>query len=108
MMSNMFTEILSKSNWLKLMDLLFCHFDQTPVILLTPVVLMKELKAALLVCDTVAQVSVVLRTQQSINMTAVNRAIMDYLRHTPPKYFAAVATRHMGGKTKLRLLIIMQ
>ena len=98
MLSNLFTEVLSRSNWLKLMDNLICHFDQISIILLAPVVIMKELKGTLLTCDTAAQVALSLRTQQSVNMTAVNRVILECLRHTPPKFFSAVATRHLDGE----------
>lgn len=97
MLSNMFTEILSRTNWLKLMDRLICTFDQISIILIAPVAIMKELKSVLLTCDTAAQVTLLLRTQQNVNMITVCRIMSEWLRHTPPKYFSAVATRHLDG-----------
>jgi hypothetical protein len=98
MLNNLFTEVLSRTNWLKLMDLLVCHFEQISIILLAPIAIMKDLKAVLLSCDTSSQVALLLRSQQNVNMITVNRTILEWLRHTPPKYFSAVATRHLDGK----------
>lgn len=98
MMSNLFTEVLSRTNWLKLMDTLICHFDQISIILLAPVAIMKELKSVLLTCDTAAQATLLLRSQQNMNMATVIRVMLEWLRHTPPKYFSSVATRHLDGE----------
>lgn len=97
MMSNLFTEVLSRTNWLKLMDCLICHFDQIAIILLAPIAIMKELKSVLLTCDTAPQVTLLLRSQQNVNMATVIRVMLEWLRHTPPKYFSSVATRHLDG-----------
>ncbi|KAJ1433849.1 hypothetical protein B484DRAFT_394310 [Ochromonadaceae sp. CCMP2298] len=69
-----------------------------PIILLTPVVLLKELRQALLLCDTAAQLTLTCRTQQALNMTSATKLLLEFLRNTPPKYFAAVSSRHMDGK----------
>jgi hypothetical protein len=98
MMSTLFTEVLSRTNWLKLMDCLFCHFGQIAIILLAPVALMKELKGVLLTCDTAPQVNLLLHSQQNVNMLTVNKMIIDWLQRTPPKFFSAVATRHLDGE----------
>lgn len=98
MVNSLFTEVLSRTNWLKLMDALFCHFDQIAIILLAPVAIMKELKSILMSCDTASQITLLLRSQQNVNMITVNRTIQEWLRHTPPKFFSAVATRHLDGK----------
>ena len=98
MLSSLFTELLSRTNWLRLMDTLLCHFDQISIILLVPIALMKELKSALLTCDSASQVALLLRTQQSVNMLAVTKHLLEWLKSTPPKFFTAIATRHLDGE----------
>ena len=56
MLSSLFTEVLSRTNWLKLMDFLICHFDKIALILLAPVALLRHLRAALLSTDMESQV----------------------------------------------------
>jgi len=156
MMSNMFTEVLSRTAWLKLMDCLICNFENVAMILCAPVAIMKDLKGVLLTCDTANQVRVCLcvcvcvavsiahfvlqrmlcfldvhssilngfthlfslffmshtltnnyphkqvhlclRSQQNVNVASVCRNMNEWLRNTPPKYFSAVATRHLDGE----------
>ena len=56
MLSNLFTEVLSRTAWLKMMDYLFCHFEDISLILIAPIVVMRDLKTTLLTCDTANQV----------------------------------------------------
>lgn len=98
MMSTLFTEVLSKSNWLRLMDTLICHFDNSALILLVPIVIMKELKVTLLSTDTSNQVLICCRSQQGVNINTMMKTLLDYMRNTPVKYFGAAATSHVDGK----------
>lgn len=56
MLNNLFTEVLSRTAWLKMMDYLFCRFEDISLMLLAPIAVMRDLKATLLTCDTANQV----------------------------------------------------
>lgn len=98
MISSMFTEVLSKSDWLRLMDFLFTHYDKISLILLTPVAILKDLKAALLTCDTEAKVMKCCRSQQCVDIRTVTKVVIDMHKSTPPKYLTAISpTTEIAG-----------
>jgi hypothetical protein len=97
MISSLFTEVLCRNDWFRLMDFLFCYFDEISYLLLVPIALFRELKTSLLTSDTATKVTHFCRTQQGVNMNTVIVTLKELLHATPPKYLTAVSTRFIDN-----------
>lgn len=64
LMTTLFTTILSAPDWLKLMDFLVLHFENSTYMLLTPIALLRMLKVTLLGIDTEKNLLEVVQQQQ--------------------------------------------
>lgn len=102
MLSTLFTEVLSRIQWLRLMDSLFCYFEKPQLVMLVPIVLLKELKGTILAADTSSQIMLFCRTQQRVNMTSMMKTLFQYLRNTPIKYFSSMVSA-FSSRDKLHL-----
>jgi len=102
MLSTLFTEVLSRVQWLRLMDSLFCYFEKPQLVMLVPIVLLKELKGTIMAADTSSQIMLFCRTQQRVNMTSMMKTLFQYLRNTPVKYFSSMVSA-FSSRDKLHL-----
>ena len=88
--SNMFTEVLGRGDWLKLMDFMFLHFEETSYILMAPVAIMIQLKAKLLGCYNSDTAFSTVRVHQTLRIEAVMTSMTNMAFSTHPKYLTAV------------------
>ena len=52
LISTLFTELLGREDWLKLMDYIFAHFHQSELMIVTPVALLRAVRTSLLTAGT--------------------------------------------------------
>ncbi len=95
MLSTLFTEVLSKSDWLKFMDYIFTNFERIGLSLLAPVAILMNMKDVLMDCQT--SETAFLAVRKHIDTNGNNHKIvailksLDYLLHaTSAKYLTAV------------------
>lgn len=93
MMSTLFSEILSRSSWLKLTDYLFTYFERITYFLLVPIAIFKDLKTVLLAADTSNKVLQLVRTQQNVRIEFLIKNLEELRAETPAKYFSGIATK---------------
>jgi hypothetical protein len=89
--SNMFTEVLGRSDWLKLMDFMFLHFEEMPYVLMAPVAIMIQLKPKLMGCYNSDAAFSTVRVHQSVRIEAILTSMTNMLYSTHPKYLTAVS-----------------
>jgi hypothetical protein len=95
LLSTLFSQVCGRAVWCALMDFLFSHFVVLPYLILTPVALLRDLKALVFSCDTKEKILAVCQSQQNLRVEQVTQSVCEMYRATPGKYFAAVATsRH--------------
>jgi hypothetical protein len=92
MISTLYTEVLSRHDWLKLMDFMFLHIKRVGSPMLVPVAIITCLRTALIRCHTEEDVVTLLRTQQRIDMTALLKTLTNSIRDTNSRYLSAMAT----------------
>eukprot|EP01038_Epipyxis_sp_PR26KG_P005019 gene5019-7007_t len=100
-LSSLFTELLSRSDWLKLMDFIFCHFSTISLMLVIPVALLKEMRVSLLSSENGEHVMNYCRNQQNVNIASVIKSAQKMIKNTHPKHFAAVTTNYVNGQFEL-------
>ena len=91
MYSTFFTEVLSKSDWLVLMDFLFSHITTVTYFYLAPIAIIRCSKSLVLtIVDDLALVKFY-RYQQQVNMKEVIAVMKQMLLDTPNKLLSIVA-----------------
>ena len=86
----MFTEIMSKTEWLKLMDYLFTFVWRQSTFLLAPVAILRTIRASILCVTSGVHLHKFFRSQQAIYASDVIKLILTMEEQTPPKLFSAV------------------
>jgi hypothetical protein len=90
MISSLFTEILGKEDWLKVMDYLITHIKRPSFFLLTPIAIMRASKEIVMSCTSDAHVIQFFRSQQAYNIIEVIASISAMESTTPKKLFSAM------------------
>jgi hypothetical protein len=90
MLSTLFSELLSRNNWSKLMDFLFTHFDNLAFFLLTPIAILRELRTSLLDTDTDSQVNAYCRAQQGLDVGKLVKQLQELVAATPIKFLTGM------------------
>jgi hypothetical protein len=91
MLSTMYSEVLSKGTWLKLMDFLLVRFASMEfAVLLAPVAILQALRTALFAADTEAHLVQFFQRQQNIDISALCTNICSMHKTTPVQHFTAV------------------
>ena len=102
MVSSLFTEVLSRENWLRLMDHVFLSVHRSAVLYMVPVALMTAVRSAILQQTTGDDILAVCRRQHSVDFTHLNKILHTLQTTVPTKFLAGVALRtrfddHTGG-----------
>ncbi len=104
MLSTLFTEVLSKSDWLKFMDYIFTNFERIGLSLLAPIAILMNMKDVLLDCQTSESAYLSVRKHIDSNgnkITAILKSL-DYLLHaTSAKYLTAVLSPDNDNANRL-------
>ena len=90
MIHSLFTEILSKADWLAWMDFLFSNFDRCGLILLAPIAIFRELRVALLASEVGSHITSYCQRQQAVNLRTLRKSVVDLFTRTPYRYLTAV------------------
>jgi hypothetical protein len=86
----LFSEILNKKIWLKLMDFLFTNFEKIEYFLLVPIAILKELKNVILTIDNNEQIINFFKNQQDIHFKNLKKNIIEMFKNTDKKHFIAI------------------
>jgi hypothetical protein len=90
MLSTLFTEFLSREDWLKLMDYLFANFQKAEVALLAPIALMRLTRASVLVAGHENHIVRYYRSRQGVRISEVVKIIEEMITTVPQKLFSSV------------------
>lgn len=104
MLSTLFTEVLSKSDWLKFMDYIFTNFERIGLSLLAPVAVLMNMKDVLLDCQTSESAHLLVRKHIDSNGNKIVAVLksLDYLLHaTSAKYLTAVLSPENDNANRL-------
>jgi len=93
LVSSFFTEVLSRENWLRLMDLIFLNTNKTATMYIAPVALMIAMRTTLLALDDPDQIMTALRTQHNFEFAFVSKVITSLLSNTPSKVLSGAAVK---------------
>jgi hypothetical protein len=89
MLSTLFTEILGREDWLKLMDNIFTHFGNSKLVLAVPVAILRAVRTSLLLAGDSSHLVGYCRHQQGVNIGEVISTAHFMCENTPAKYFSA-------------------
>jgi len=92
MLSSLYTEVLSKSDWLVLMDTLFAHIDNQAYFYLAPIALLRAMRITILGITDATYMIKYFRSQQGFIIKDVVQLLFSMLDHTPAKLFSIVAS----------------
>jgi hypothetical protein len=93
MVSSLFTEVLSRENWLRLMDHVFLSLNRSAILYMVPVALMMAVRATILHQTTGEDILAVGRRQHSVDFTHLNKILHTLQTTVPNKFLAGVAPR---------------
>lgn len=91
-LSTLFTEVLNKQDWFKLMDFIVLNFRQVSISLLTPIAILISLRTEIMELKSSTSVQQFLRNHQNIIIVKVIESIKNMINNTPREFFSAVAT----------------
>ena len=92
LISTLFTEFLSKSDWLKLMDFLFINIKKPSFVLLVPIAFMRVARLSFLNADISKHVLPYFKSQQGVNLQNIIDLIEAMAEMTPSKYFVVLTS----------------
>lgn len=92
MISTGFSEVLSRSNWLKLFDFLFTNIHTPEYIILVPVALMRIVRSSFFHISTEDHIISYFSNQQTVSMKDVVTLCEEMHNTTPPRYFIALTS----------------
>ena len=95
MLSTGFAEVLSKADWLKLMDFLFANFRHPGLFLLAPVAILRNVRASLLTTESASVVELFCRRLQGVDIAEVVADIKSMLLTTPSSQLAVLVPRRL-------------
>jgi len=93
MVSSLFTEVLSRENWLRLMDHIFINVSKTATMYVAPVALLIAMRTQLLALDTPEQLMGAVRSQHAFEFSFVVKVLQSLLTNTPSKVLAGAVAR---------------
>jgi hypothetical protein len=91
-LSTLFTEVLNRQDWFKLMDFIVLNFRKVSISLLTPIAILTSLRTEILELKSTKAVQQFLRNHQKICIEKVIESIKNMINNTPKELFSAVAT----------------
>lgn len=93
MISTLFTEILSRENWLRLMDHVFFNSSKQGYFYLAPVALLMAMRSTILGLDSPDDIMNACRTQHSFDFVYVSKILHSMIHNTPNKALAGAAVK---------------
>jgi hypothetical protein len=104
MLSSLFTEVLSKGDWLVLMDFLFAYIDNQAYLYLAPIALLRAMRVTIFGITDSAYMIKYFRSQQGFIIKDVLQLIFSMHTHTPQKLFSIVAsTKESKNRAELNV-----
>jgi len=86
----MFTEVMSKAEWLKLMDYLFTFVWRQSTFLLAPIAILRAMRASILCVTSDVHLQKYFQSQQGVYASDVIKLILTMEELTPGHLFSAV------------------
>ena len=93
MVSSLFTEVLSRENWLRLMDHIFLNQSRTAALYVAPVAILIAMRSSLLQLDTPDEIMASVRSQHSLDFGFIIKLLNSLLTNTPSKVLSGAALR---------------
>ena len=84
LISTLFTELLSRENWLRLMDHVFCSLHKPQMLYIAAVALLHCVRAAVFGKQSAADIIDVCRRQQGIDFAQFFKTLSAFMSATPP------------------------
>jgi hypothetical protein len=100
MLSTLFTEILGREDWLKMMDYIFTHFGDSKLVLAAPVAILRAVRTSLLLANDASHLVGYCRHQQGLNVAEVINYMHLMRENTPGKYFTACPQQTLSSVLK--------
>ncbi len=92
MISTGFSEVLSRSNWLKLFDFLFTNIHIPEYIMLVPIAIMRIVRSSFFHIGTEEHITAYFSNQQTLSMKEVISLCEEMHSSTPPRHFIALTS----------------
>ncbi len=92
MISTGFSEVLSRSNWLKLFDFLFTNIHTPEYVILVPIAIMRIVRSSFFHISTEDHIIAYFSNQQTISVKDVVTLCEEMHNSTPPRYFIALTS----------------